>query len=684
MKLVSLKLNNIRSYTSQHIEFPDGLVLLSGDIGSGKSPVLQAIEFALFGTKRTDLPGSSLLRHGKKTGYAELNFNIDGKDITIKRTLKRSKDDVKQDSGYIIINGTKKEGTPTELKAAVLELLGYPDNMLTKSKDMVYKYTVYTPQESMKHILFEDKDRRLDVLRKVFNIDRYKTIKDNSGIYARLLRERSRELQGRISDLDSRKKELGEIKARLSDTDSKIKLILPLASEKKALVAKKKNEIKDIESSIKELAELKKELALNDSSLQQKLALRKKLADEKEKLSALCGSIESQLKVKHQAEARDRLATRQKELESIEAKQKDNLAAINALRTRIELSNSIKQKISGLDKCPTCEQDVDAGHKAAITERENSEISKNSAALQDRLAANNEIDKQIKSLKKEIDVLRDLDKEASLAKLRADNLKEKRGRIAEISNEQDAIKADIGRINMNKLDLQQRISGLSKSEEAHLRLEKELEELSKEERAVELKLVSLETEKKNILSRLEQLEKEIKSKELLAARLSRIKKVHDWLDEVFIQMVSDIERNVMQHIHIEFNELLKKWFTMLIEDERLSVAIDDSFTPVIEQDGYDTSIESLSGGEKTSVALAYRLALNKVVNDIVSTIKTKDIIMLDEPTDGFSSEQLDRVRDVLDELNCKQVIIVSHEQKIEGFVDHIIRLRKEEHCSTIS
>ena len=75
--------------------------------------------------------------------------------------------------------------------------------------------------------------------------------------------------------------------------------------------------------------------------------------------------------------------------------------------------------------------------------------------------------------------------------------------------------------------------------------------------------------------------------------------------------------------------------------------------------------------------------MNKVINDIVVGIKTKDIIMLDEPTDGFSSEQLDKVRDVLEQLNMKQVIIVSHESKIESFVENVIRVQKQEHISVV-
>ena len=83
------------------------------------------------------------------------------------------------------------------------------------------------------------------------------------------------------------------------------------------------------------------------------------------------------------------------------------------------------------------------------------------------------------------------------------------------------------------------------------------------------------------------------------------------------------------------------------------------------------------------MALAYRLALNKVINAISENIKTKDLIILDEPTDGFSNEQLDKLRDIIDQLNLEQVIIVSHEPKIDTFVDNVIKLYKENHVTNI-
>jgi len=105
---------------------------------------------------------------------------------------------------------------------------------------------------------------------------------------------------------------------------------------------------------------------------------------------------------------------------------------------------------------------------------------------------------------------------------------------------------------------------------------------------------------------------------------------------------------------------------------------------LIMQAGHDINYEYLSGGEKTAVALSYRLALNQTINSILSSLNTKDLIILDEPTDGFSTEQLDRVRLVLNELSAKQIILVSHESKIESFVDNVIRFNKKEHVSSIN
>ncbi len=156
MLIKKIRLRNIRSYNEEEINFPEGSILLSGNIGSGKSTILLAVDFALFGISR-DLPGTALLRNGENEGFVELHFKINEKDIIIKRALKRSQGTVSQDTGELTINGEVDYFTAMELKQRVLELLNYPSELLTKSKSMVYHYTVYSPQEKMKEILLSKK-----------------------------------------------------------------------------------------------------------------------------------------------------------------------------------------------------------------------------------------------------------------------------------------------------------------------------------------------------------------------------------------------------------------------------------------------------------------------------------------------------------------------------------------------
>ena len=61
MQLKKLKIRNIRSYKEGEIDFPEGSTLLMGDIGSGKTSILLAIEFALFGLQPGQ-KGNSILR----------------------------------------------------------------------------------------------------------------------------------------------------------------------------------------------------------------------------------------------------------------------------------------------------------------------------------------------------------------------------------------------------------------------------------------------------------------------------------------------------------------------------------------------------------------------------------------------------------------------------------------------
>ncbi|MFH0836505.1 MAG: SMC family ATPase, partial [Candidatus Aenigmatarchaeota archaeon] len=208
MELKSIKLQNIRSYIDETLEFPNGSLLLAGDIGCGKSSILLAVEFALFGIQRGELTGSDILRHGSKNGMIELHMNIDGKDVVIQRNVKREKKGISQDAGFIEIDGKREEKTASELRAMIIDLLGYPQEYQTKNP-LMFRYTVYTPQDSMKQILIADPEERLRILRKIFDVDKYGIIRNNaSGIVMRELRSMKKLYETQTADIEQKRNDV--------------------------------------------------------------------------------------------------------------------------------------------------------------------------------------------------------------------------------------------------------------------------------------------------------------------------------------------------------------------------------------------------------------------------------------------------------------------------------------------
>ena len=678
------KLHNIRSYINQEVKFPTGTTLFSGDIGSGKSTILLSIEFALFGIKRGDLSGEALLRNGKNLGIIELCFEIDGKEIIISRKLKRGKNGISQDSGWIEIDGKRKEASPVELKAEVLQLLGYPDELLTKGKDILFRYTVYTPQEEMKQILLESKEARLDTLRRVFQIDRYKRIRDNSFIFIKELKERKKELEGRIADIDDKKKRLSDEKETLEKQKEKIVKIEPLLKDAQRKIDRRKEGISALENEIKKLNDYRKELKVKEVDLINKLDQQERNKREAESLSkeiSLQNAGELEKTVEEGKEVSKSSSEKKKSIEALKKSMLETRRKIADCDAVVRQAEEVKGKVGKLAKCPVCEQVVGEEHKHSINNRENLRIEEMKGKLEKENKMLAEAEKETQKLENDVDELRNKERKSEIARLKLQNLQKEIERQKRISDDNERISRDITAIKAARIEILKKIKEMKGSEGEYESEKKFLDAERDNARKIEIEHAGLKREIELRQGIISGLEKEIGEKEGSKLKIVKLNQYVNWIDEFFVNLMSTMEKHVMAKIHGEFNELFQQWFNVLIEDQNLNVKIDDEFTPVVEQNGYETEIRNLSGGEKTSCALAYRLALNRVVNDLVTTIKTKDLIILDEPTDGFSTEQLDRVRDVIEQIKMKQVIIVSHEQKIEGFVDNVVRVRKKEHAS---
>ena len=221
MILKNIALENIRSYKDKTvIDFPYGRTLFQGDIGSGKSTILSAVEFALFGLG--DIDANHLLRVGATTGSVFLEFESNKEHYKVFRSLSRRRDKIIQNEGYLYENGTKSSYSVSELKTKILDIIKINERTETKTTSVVYRYAVYTPQEMMKQILSSNSEKRLDILRRAFGIEEYSTAKRNSEKFLSGIRILLRTKKDLVADLDDYRSTLKNKNELVSNTKNDI------------------------------------------------------------------------------------------------------------------------------------------------------------------------------------------------------------------------------------------------------------------------------------------------------------------------------------------------------------------------------------------------------------------------------------------------------------------------------
>ncbi|MEM4500145.1 MAG: SMC family ATPase [Candidatus Woesearchaeota archaeon] len=826
MILKSLKLQNIRSYVDEFIEFPLNSTLIKGDIGSGKSTILYAIEFALFGLVN-DLTYQKLLRVGTSEGKIVLHFIHNGKEVVIERTIIRKNKNYEQKNVKIVVNNNETYLSPVEAKYFIFKLLNYPLEFLKKDYLPLFRFTIYTPQESMKEILRSKSDERLSVIRKVFSIDKYEIMRENlrkiilpylrsvlKGItestkklpelkekvannslkieeYQRklnsllseqiILKEKiqsiSKELEKTLDEetkflkmkiekdnlLEKQRtieKEILELEEKLSISENKRSKIedeinkLKLLNENLHIEKSKELLLKDIEEKEKFLEEKKnqifetekyiKEIEVKQEYLEKRLSEEPIINEELIKLNSQLENV-SELETTHKKE--------EMELESLQNRLNEIKDLFFQSKNRINEKEKVIENIENLQTCPLCLQRIDPTHKSKIKSEFNDFINSENEKLKKLEFEKNEIENEIERKRKNINNLIQRINQSKILLAKKEQLEKQILEIKEIKNEiqknssllekykkilQVLKMTDFDGIKQEILLSRKELEKIQEKEKIEIRLQELSEHLKYLLNEMELskkKIEAYKKDKENIISQIEVLEKlnieetlnqvqqtksnlknsklEFEEKESkviseIAELRGRIKNLfelnRDIINEInrlekekekyellenllryfetfFMPLTENIETHIRLQILKDFDELYRKWFDKLIDNELLISRLDEDFSVVVEQNGYNIDFEDLSGGEKTACSLAYRLALNETILNYFG-IK-ENIIILDEPTDGFSKEQLEKVRDILKELMFSQVIIVSHEQDIESFVDNIIYVEKSNGISRI-
>jgi exonuclease SbcC len=150
--------------------------------------------------------------------------------------------------------------------------------------------------------------------------------------------------------------------------------------------------------------------------------------------------------------------------------------------------------------------------------------------------------------------------------------------------------------------------------------------------------------------------------------------------------IKDIRQIIRSRFLNDFkNSFAKKFEEIRNNDDEYYVEINQDYEPVAySSEGVEVPINHLSGGEKTSAALAYRLALSDLAGEM-NNLMPSELLILDEPTTGFDNDDVKSLPVALSSLSSiPQIIIVTHEALLKEIADNSIDVIKENGVSKIT
>ncbi len=168
---------------------------------------------------------------------------------------------------------------------------------------------------------------------------------------------------------------------------------------------------------------------------------------------------------------------------------------------------------------------------------------------------------------------------------------------------------------------------------------------------------------------------EIRSREATYTFLEELKKAfnRDGIPRIIreraLESINSLTRNILSR------------FNLGIED----IQISDDLDIEVLQDGSQKNISQLSGGEKTSISIAMRMAIAKYLGRDVSTI------LMDEPTVYLDEERRNDLKDILQysmkELSSEglfpQITIITHHPELEAAADLSYHVQKTNGISEV-
>jgi exonuclease SbcC len=192
MQLDKLQMRNFKRYRDAEVRFREGITGILGNNGTGKSTIVEAILFCLFGVKETGLEYILSATAGKRDrAEVRLEFSVAGVEYQLVRSLGPGK---KHEVQLHREKGLLAQGV-SEVQHALRQVIrmGHAD----------FRYTIFSGQKELLTLVEDTPEERKRWFRRVLGIDSLK--EEGGGILreeAGAARERMLLVRGRIAGVD--------------------------------------------------------------------------------------------------------------------------------------------------------------------------------------------------------------------------------------------------------------------------------------------------------------------------------------------------------------------------------------------------------------------------------------------------------------------------------------------------
>ena len=692
MRVKNVELENIRSHVKSKIQFGSGFNCLVGGVGCGKSSVLYAIDFALFGDPiRRSF--EYLLREGADACKVTLQFVHAGKTYTLARALKRRGKSISQDTEQLKLYEDNKLVASVK-SGAVAEQL----KAITGLDKDIFREIVWVKQEQLKELLNMRPRERQKKLDELFGLSDYEAAWSNMlGV------QKEYEGQKKVYERDLDILGMDKLQAEYHKSVEELSLIEGELEDLKRKLVKAETALNEATAKLQSLEELKKqteELQRKETELQTHIAniedICGKLANEIGRKNTFISNITEQLKTLETQENSHRETLQKMELnhkQTTDELRKYVLTLEEQMRSiggeqgavKKEMSNN-QRRISSLtaeSKCPLCLQSLNEDYKTSLMERltrENSEREKRITELQTNLDElenlRNVVSQVALSLQTLTPKITDLQIRIAEEQQSSDKLSmefEERQQQEKAFREQlNVVRAEIGKFDLTQLELARKLRDETFIQFSELKNNLKLKE----------------TRKSDITTRIEELKQRLDNAQQKMKRMEKIGKL--------LEIISGIRgayRSIQPRLRSEFVAYLQRMVQQVLDDlvgaagPTLLAKIDETYTPIVQsEEGYERDTNYISGGERTLLAFAYRLGLGQLIMQS-RTGHGLYILFLDEPTESLGREDgsIDRLAEAISRLKAiEQIIAVTHSEAFAEKAEHVIRVEKENNASRVS